>query len=139
MKYKFKCWVESIKLNELINLEFNNKELEHDTNIIRFSNYNIVDLMISNLPISNLTIFKIDDKLYINEFEFILFIRDFLDNKLCIDGSDLYINDIKNKKFNDLDPNYKQLLLDTLLYCNIIDLSKINIDLINKIINKYIN
>lgn len=139
MKYKFKCWVESIKLNELINFEFNNKELEHDTNIIRFSNYNMVDLMISNLPISNLTIFKIDDKLYINEFEFILFIRDFLDNKLCIDGSDLYINDIKNKKFNDLDPNYKQLLLDTLLYCNIIDLSKINIDLINKIINKYIN
>ena len=139
MKYKFKCWVESIKLNELINFEFNNKEFEHDTNIIRFSNYNMVDLMISNLPISNLTIFKIDDKLYINEFEFILFIRDFLDNKLCIDGSDLYINDIINKKFNDLDPNYKQLLLDTLLYCNIIDLSKINIDLINKIINKYIN
>ncbi|MDU1053776.1 hypothetical protein [Clostridium baratii] len=135
-----KSWTCSIYLHELIDTNFYNVSI---TNKITQKYYNLkelcrLDLILSDLPIKSINIIKFKDRIYIDNYKFILFFREYIKNHIKIKVNSIYTNNISEKRFCDLSVNERDKILNYLITCNIIEIYNDDIEVLRKILKEYL-
>ncbi|MDU4596911.1 hypothetical protein [Clostridium sporogenes] len=137
MKNSLVSWNECISIKKIIEIKLDNLPQKENYERNEIIGGITIDSILSNIPTALFILFKIDNKIYINQYSLVQYLRNFLEDKIEIKSSNNYLNNISEKTYKQLTKIQQEDILNYLLNCTIIDLNGCEKENISKIIYRY--
>lgn len=137
VKNSLVSWNECISIKKITEIKFENLSLKENYKINEIIGGITIDSILSNIPTALFILFKIDNKIYINQYSLVQYLINFLEDKIEIKSSNNYLNNISKKTYKQLTKIQQEDISNYLLNCTIIDLNGSEKENISKIIYRY--
>lgn len=130
-------WNECINIKDIIELNFEQVLGINDNAGENIDHGMIIDSILSNIPTTIFILFKLRNRLYTNQYSLVEYLKLFLNNKIKIEESNYYLNNISGMTYKDFSLHQQENILNYLVNCIILDLNNCEEEKIPKIINRY--
>lgn len=137
VKNSLVSWNECISIKKITEIKFENLSLKENYKINEIIGGITIDSILSNIPTALFILFKIDNKIYINQYSLVQYLINFLEDKIEIKSFNNYLNNISKKTYKQLTKIQQEDISNYLLNCTIIDLNGSEKENISKIIYRY--